>query len=68
MSAHLGDCWLVVTASFFAVPRVIVLTGYAFQYIVTTTTKPLDAVRRQPWLRLELAGHPTDHRLLKCDL
>jgi uncharacterized protein YydD (DUF2326 family) len=40
----------------------------AFQYIVTTTTQPPHEFQRQPWLRLELRGSPSNERLLCCDL
>jgi len=39
-----------------------------FQYIVTTTTPPPAAFQADPWLRLQLAGTPTDRRLLRLDL
>jgi len=40
----------------------------SFQYILTTTTRPPAELLREPWLRLELAGTPADHRLLRVDL
>lgn len=40
----------------------------SFQYIVTTTTRPPDALISKPWLYLQLAGTPAEQRLLKCDL
>jgi len=40
----------------------------AFQYIITTTTRPPDDVRRDPWLRLTLRGAPGAARLLSRDL
>ena len=40
----------------------------AFQYIVTTTTQPPDKFIVAPWLRLQLAGVPSEERLLRCDL
>lgn len=40
----------------------------AFQYIVTTTTRPPDDLRRDPWLRLILRGAPGSERLMGCDL
>lgn len=40
----------------------------AFQYIVTTTTQPPLEFQKQPWLRLELRGSPSNERLLRCDL
>lgn len=40
----------------------------AFQYIVTTTTRPPDDLRRDPWLRLVLRGAPGSERLLTRDL
>lgn len=42
----------------------------AFQYILTTTTQPPDTFIQPntPWLRLQLAGMPTEERLLSCDL
>ena len=39
-----------------------------FQYIVTTTTQPPAEFQKQPWLRLELRGSPSNERLLRCDL
>lgn len=39
-----------------------------FQYIVTTTTQPPIEFQKQPWLRLELRGSPSNERLLRCDL
>ncbi len=39
-----------------------------FQYIVTTTTRPPDAVLGQPWLRDKLGGAPAEARLLRRDL
>jgi predicted nucleic acid-binding Zn-ribbon protein len=39
-----------------------------FQYIITTTSRPPDELARQPWLRLELKGFPSDERLLRRDL
>lgn len=40
----------------------------AFQYIVTTTTRPPDDLRRDPWLRLTLKGAPGSERLMARDL
>ncbi len=40
----------------------------AFQYIVTTTTRPPDDLRRDPWLRLTLRGAPGSERLMARDL
>lgn len=40
----------------------------AFQYIVTTTTRPPPALQKSPWLRVELHGAPHGERLLRCDL
>lgn len=40
----------------------------AFQYIVTTTTRPPDDVRCDPWLRLILRGAPGSERLMTRDL
>lgn len=40
----------------------------AFQYIVTTTTRPPDDVRCDPWLRLTLKGAPGSERLMARDL
>ncbi|CCJ05603.1 Putative chromosome segregation SMC protein [Methylocystis sp. SC2] len=40
----------------------------AFQYIVTTTTRPPDDLRRDPWLRLTLKGAPGSERLMGRDL
>jgi hypothetical protein len=39
-----------------------------FQYIVTTTTRPPDDLRSDPWLRLVLNGAPGSKRLMACDL
>ena len=39
-----------------------------FQYIITTTTKPPDDLRKDPWLVLELHGAPAEERLMKKDL
>lgn len=40
----------------------------SFQYIITTTTKPPQALLGAPWHVLTLAGVPSDQRLLRCDL
>jgi hypothetical protein len=40
----------------------------AFQYIVTTTTRPPDDIRCDPWLRLILRGAPGSERLMGRDL
>ncbi|MBN9317703.1 MAG: chromosome segregation protein SMC [Devosia sp.] len=40
----------------------------AFQYIVTTTTRPPDDLRCDPWLRLVLRGAPGSERLMARDL
>ncbi|HOT83723.1 MAG TPA: hypothetical protein PLQ12_10535, partial [Candidatus Defluviicoccus seviourii] len=40
----------------------------AFQYIVTTTTRPPDELRCPPWLRLTLKGAPGSERLMARDL
>lgn len=40
----------------------------AFQYIVTTTTRPPEDLRREPWLRLVLRGEPGSERLMARDL
>jgi hypothetical protein len=40
----------------------------AFQYIVTTTTRPPDDLRCDPWLRLTLKGAPGPERLMARDL
>jgi hypothetical protein len=40
----------------------------AFQYIVTTTTRPPDELRCTPWLRLTLRGAPGSERLMARDL
>ncbi|OAL61352.1 chromosome segregation protein SMC [Halomonas sp. ALS9] len=42
--------------------------GPAFQYIITTTTRPPDNMAMDPWLVLTLSGYPAGKRLLKCDL
>ncbi len=39
-----------------------------FQYIVTTTTRPPDELRCEPWLRLKLKGAPGSERLMARDL
>lgn len=39
-----------------------------FQYIMTTTTRPPDDLRRDPWLRLTLCGAPGSERLMRRDL
>ncbi|MEH2683231.1 chromosome segregation protein SMC [Rhizobium leguminosarum bv. viciae] len=39
-----------------------------FQYIVTTTTRPPNNLRRDPWLRLIFRGAPGSERLLQRDL
>ena len=39
-----------------------------FQYIVTTTTAPPDALLVEPWMRLRLQGLPASERLLRRDL
>jgi len=39
-----------------------------FQYIVTTTTPPPEALIGEPWLRLTIAGVPAEERLLRMDL
>ena len=39
-----------------------------FQYIVTTTTAPPEAYRKEPWQRLELHGAPPEQRLFGTDL
>lgn len=40
----------------------------AFQYIVTTTTRPPDDLRCEPWLRLTVRGAPGPERLMGRDL
>lgn len=40
----------------------------AFQYIVTTTTRPPEDLRCDPWLRLILRGAPGSERLMGRDL
>ena len=40
----------------------------SFQYVITTTTRPPPDFLVGPWLRLTLAGAPTEERFLKCDL
>jgi hypothetical protein len=40
----------------------------SFQYIVATTTPPPPTYQSSPWLRVKLAGAPTEERLLRCDL
>lgn len=39
-----------------------------FQYIITTTTQPPEALRQEPWLRATLRGGPADERLLRRNL
>jgi hypothetical protein len=40
----------------------------AFQYIITTTTRPPNELRGDPWLRLTLKGAPGSERLMARDL
>lgn len=40
----------------------------AFQYIVTTTTRPPDDLRCEPWLRFTVRGAPGSERLMGRDL
>ncbi|HVJ44298.1 MAG TPA: chromosome segregation protein SMC [Dongiaceae bacterium] len=40
----------------------------SFQYIVTTTTRPPDDIRCDPWLRSVLRGAPGSERLMARDL
>jgi uncharacterized protein YydD (DUF2326 family) len=40
----------------------------AFQYILTTTTRPPDGYRCEPWLRQTLHGAPATERLMRKDL
>jgi DNA repair exonuclease SbcCD ATPase subunit len=40
----------------------------AFQYIITTTTRPPNELRCDPWLRLTLKGAPGSERLMARDL
>jgi len=40
----------------------------AFQYVITTTTRPPDSMTVEPWLVLTLSGTPAEKRLLKRDL
>lgn len=39
-----------------------------FQYVVTTTTRPPEDIRQEPWLCLTLRGGPAEQRLLRRDL
>lgn len=39
-----------------------------FQYIVTTTTRPPEDMRREPWLRLKMRGTPGADRLMGQNL
>jgi hypothetical protein len=39
-----------------------------FQYIITTTTRPPEGFRNDPWLALTLRGAPGSERLLRRDL
>lgn len=40
----------------------------AFQYIITTTTRPPKSLAKKPWLVKTLSGSPADERLLRRDL
>lgn len=40
----------------------------AFQYIITTTTRPPKYLAKKPWLTMTLSGSPASERLLKRDL
>lgn len=40
----------------------------AFQYIITTTTRPPESLAQQPWLAMKLSGSPAGERLLRRDL
>jgi len=40
----------------------------AFQYIITTTTRPPESLAKKPWLTTTLSGSPASERLLKRDL
>lgn len=40
----------------------------AFQYIITTTTRPPKPLAKKPWLTITLSGSPASERLLKRDL
>lgn len=40
----------------------------AFQYIITTTTRPPETLAKKPWLTMTLSGSPASERLLKRDL
>ena len=40
----------------------------SFQYVVTTTTRPPEALQAPPWLRLTLSSAPAEHRLFARDL
>lgn len=40
----------------------------AFQYIITTTTRPPKPLAKKPWLTMTLSGSPASERLLKRDL
>lgn len=40
----------------------------AFQYIITTTTRPPKTLAKKPWLTMTLSGSPASERLLKRDL
>lgn len=40
----------------------------AFQYVVTTTTKPPPQFQQEPWMRLQLRSAPAEARLFAMDL
>lgn len=40
----------------------------AFQYIITTTTRPPENLAQKPWLAMTLSGSPASERLLRQDL
>lgn len=44
------------------------LAGSTFQYLITTTTMPLQDINKGPWRRAVLRGAPGHERLLRCDL
>ena len=44
------------------------LAGAVFQYVITTTTKPPEALNQLPWRREVLRGEPGDQRLLRRNL
>lgn len=44
------------------------IAGKVFQYIITTTSRPPEALVSEPWLREKLRGEPGNERLLRRNL